>query len=302
MEKCIFTYNPQSGKGKIAKHEKEIVSMLSQKYDVKVVLSQYAGHIYDTILAEGENIDLLVVAGGDGTLNEAVNGLCHLTKKPKLGYIPTGTVNDVAHSLKIPRSIKGAVKNILNGDSFWHDIIKINERYGIYVCCAGLFTETSYATDQKFKKKMGKLAYAFHGIKRVFSTPAFDVEINYNNGQIAQKCSLLMILNSKNVAGFPINRRAKLNDGQVDVVIIKNKGDKIGGKGFWGVVKLFLFGIRKKSNNNYKHLLLNEFDIKTEDSTIINLDGEKICNGSFHVQIIKQGIEIIVPKKFTKNN
>lgn len=301
MKKCIFAYNPQSGKGKIAKHEKKIVEMLSQKYEVEVVLSKYAGHIYDTIIERGEEIDLLVLAGGDGTLNEGVNGICHLTKKPRLGYIPAGTVNDVAHSLKIPRSIKGAVKNILNDNIFAHDAIKVNDRYGIYVCCAGLFTETSYATDQKSKRKMGKLAYAFHGIKKVFSTPAFNVKLRYDRGELEQKCSLLMLLNSRNVGGFPINRHARLDDGLVDVMFIRNKRSVVGGIGFLGVVNLFLFGVKDKSNKNYKHLLLDKFDIEIDENTVINLDGEKVCKGNFHVQMIKQGVDIIVPQKFTKN-
>lgn len=302
MEKCIFAYNPHSGKGKVAKHEKEILEKLSTKYDVELVLSQYPGHIYDTILEKGESVDLFVVAGGDGTLNEAVNGICHLSKKPKLGLIPAGTVNDVAHSLKIPRTIKGAVKNILNGETFAHDAIKVNDRYGIYVCCAGLFTETSYATNQESKKRIGKLAYGFHALKKLFSTPAFNIKLNYNGQEINKKCSLIMILNSKNVAGLPINRRAKLNDGLIDVVLIRNKRKKVGGIGFWGVVKLFLFGIKEKSNKNYTHLLLDEFDIETDSDTVINLDGEKICKGNFHLKTVKGGVNIIVPNKFIKKN
>lgn len=301
MEKCLFVYNPQSGKGKIAKYEKYILEKLSLKYEVALVLSKYSGHIYDTILKQGENVDLLVVAGGDGTLDEAVNGICHLNKKPRLGYIPAGTVNDVARSLNIPRTIKRAVDNILNGEVFAHDVINVNDRYGIYVCCAGLFTETSYATEQKSKKKLGKVAYGLHALKKIFSTPAFNVQLSYGENKIIKKCSLIMILNSRNVAGFPINKKARLNDGLVDVVLIGNKKDIVGGVGFWGVIKLFLLGIKSKSNKNYTHLLLNEFDINTEDNTIINLDGEKICNGGFHIKMIKEGVNIIVPKKFIKN-
>lgn len=302
MEKCIFAYNPNSGKGRIAKVEGKIVQMLSTKYEVEVVLSQYAGHIRDVILQRGEGVKLFVVAGGDGTLNEAVDGLARLKNKPLLGYIPAGTVNDVAHSLKIPRSIKGAVKNILNGAVFSHDIIRVDDRYGIYVCCAGLFTETSYATTQTSKKKIGKLAYCFHGIKKVFTTPAFNVKLIHNDEEIEQKCSLIMMLNCKNVAGFPVNRRAILNDGKIDVMLIRNKRDIIGGIGFWGVVKLFLLGIRPKSDRNYKHYLLDEFDIEIDSNTVINLDGERVCEGSFHIKMIKEGVDIITPEKFIKKN
>ena len=297
MKKCIFAYNPQSGKGKIAKKEKFIIDTLSQKYDVELVLSKYAGHIYDTIIEKGESVDLFVVAGGDGTLNEAVNALSRLRKKPLLGYIPAGTVNDVAHSVGIPRNIKKAVKNILEGVPFAHDTIKVNDRYGIYVCCAGLFTETSYATTQTSKKKIGKLAYVFHGIKKVFSTPAFEVKLRAEDKEIEKKCSFFLMLNSRYVGGFPVNKRARLNDGLIDVVLISNKRDTISGMGIWGVLKIFLLGIKNKSKRNYTYLVLDKFDLDVASDTVINLDGEKACEGSFHCEMIKEGIEIIIPKK-----
>ena len=140
MEKCLFIYNPESGKGKIKSKEDFIVSRLSKKYDVEVVHSQYAGNISKVLLERGEEFALIVGAGGDGTLNEIVDCIMRLDKKPLLGYIPSGTVNDVAHSLYIPRNAKKAVDCILNGQPYSHDIMKINDRYGIYVCAAGLFT------------------------------------------------------------------------------------------------------------------------------------------------------------------
>lgn len=304
MEKCLFVYNPISGKGKIAKKKDKIVAMLESKYQVDVVTSQYAGHIGEIILEKGEDYHLIVVSGGDGTLNEVVNSLARLNKKPVLGYIPTGTVNDVAHSLYIPRNISKAAQNILHGEIFKHDIFKMNDRYGIYVCCAGLFTETSYATNQRAKKKIGKIAYAFHGIKKVFSTPAVKLTLKYDGGEIDGKFAFMLFLNSRSVAGMRINRNALLNDGFIDVVLVKSKNDIVNMGAVSRVAFVFLRGITNKKYKGIINLKLSNFNVTTTSDTIINLDGEKIGEGSFNFNVIKEGIEIIVPslKKLNKNS
>ena len=301
MERCLFVYNPQSGRGKIAKNEKMIVSMLSKRYDVEVARSEYVGHI-EKIILNTNDIDLLVVAGGDGTLNETVNALMHLEKRPKLAYIPSGIVYDVAHSLEIKKNINKAIKNILLGQEFKHDVFKMNDRYGIYVCCAGLFTETSYATSQVQKRKMGRIAYAFHGVKKIFSTPAVKLKINYDGGEIEDKFALMLILNSRSVAGFMINRKARLNDGFVDVVLVKSKKDRVGFGAVCHVAMFFLKGLRKRSSKHTTVLRLDKFKVVTNDETIINLDGEKIGAGSFEFSVKKEALNIIVPniKKLIK--
>lgn len=296
MEKCLFLYNPQSGKGKIAKKENEIVKMLSEKFDVKVCRSQYAGNIGEIVLKDGENFDVVVVAGGDGTLNEVIGSVIKLNKKPKIGYIPSGTVNDVAHSLGIPKNIKKAVNIILHGQSFQHDIFKVNDHYGIYVCCSGIFTESSYATNQSQKKKIGKIAYWFYGAKKLFTTKSLNLKLKYEGGEIEGKFAIMLIINSKNVAGFKVNKKAQLNDGLLDVVLIRSKKGKVNIPAIIRVAKFFLCGVPKKSKKNSEVVRLDKFTVETTDDTVINIDGERADKGSFTCEVIRNGVEILVPK------
>lgn len=296
MEKCLIVYNPQSGKGKFAKNEKYIVSKLSEKYEVEVCYSTHRGHIGEIILEKGEQFSLLVVAGGDGTLNEAVNSICRISKKPVIGYIPTGTVNDVAHSLGIPKHIKKAVKIILDGKEFRHDTFKMNDRFGIYVCCSGFLTDTSYATSQTNKKKMGKIAYGLYGIKKIFSTKSIRLKINFDNCEIEGNFAVILIINSKNVAGFRVNKRAVLNDGTVDVALVRARKKRVRFIEALRVGLLFLKGLPKKSKKNVLIFHLNKFSVETPPETIINMDGEKIGNGSFTFETIKEGVTIKVKK------
>ena len=297
MKKCLFAYNPQSGKGKIVKREKYIVDSLSQKYEVTVLRSEYIGHIGEYISMHGEEFDTIVVAGGDGTLNETINSVVRLSKTIQIGYIPCGTVNDVAHSLNIPRNVKKALKVILDGKVFLHDIFKCNDRYGIYVCCSGIFTEASYATSQSSKRKVGKLAYGLHGIKKIFSTNSFDIKLSYENGEICEKCCLMLILNSKNVAGFKPNRHAVLNDGKVDVALVKAKKNRVRLCDILRVAKLFLFGLPKKSSKNIQVFKLSSLKVETGDDLAINIDGESLEKGSFELRVYKQKIAIFVTNK-----
>ena len=290
-------YNPYSGKGKIAKNEKYIMEKLSEKFEVNLIRSEYAGHMGDVIRQQGENYDVIVGAGGDGSLNEIVDAVMSLTKRPRIGYIPAGTVNDVAHSLYIPRKIKKAVDNIINGKPFSHDVMKVNEKYGIYVCCSGLFTESSYSTDQKKKKKMGKIAYALHGIKKVFSTPSVKLKLSYEGGEIEGQYAIMLIINSRYVSGMRMNKNAVLNDGIVDVMLVESKKEIVNLAAVARVLKLFVRGVKHNSKKKVHHFSLDKFRIDTTDSTVINLDGEKIGAGSFNCQVVKAAVEIIVPKK-----
>lgn len=303
MEKCLFCYNPISGKGKIKKKENYIIDRLKSKFDVEVLRSQYAGHIGDEIKARGQEFDVIVGAGGDGTINEIINAVMNLEKKPKVAFIPAGTVNDVAHSLYIPTKIKKAVDNILQGKTFAHDVMKINERYGIYVCCEGLFTESSYATGQDIKKKMGKIAYVFHGAKKVFSTDALHLKVSYEGGEMEGRFAIILVNNSRYTAGMKINKRACLNDGLFDVVLVESKKDRVNIGAVIKVELMFLRGIEHYIHKKgFHHFQTSCFKVESKDNSTINLDGEKIDSGSFECNMIKEGVNIIVPKpeKLTK--
>ena len=293
--KCLFVYNPKSGKGKFKKKEEYIVKKLSQKFStVDVIQTERAGHAKEIAEKACGKYDVLVCAGGDGTLSEVVGGVAEKEKAPLLGYIPAGTVNDVARSLSIPKKLDKALDHIINGKPFTHDIFKAGKCYGIYVCCAGLFTETSYATGQSNKRRLGKIAYVLHGARKMFTTKAMPIKLCYEGGEIEEKSAFLLISNSRYTASFPINRRADLKDGLVDVVLIKERKEKVSLSGIGKVLSLFLFGLAKRSKKGVTRLQLSSFDIQTSENSAINIDGEYAFNGSFHFEVIKGGVKILL--------
>ena len=126
--KCIFIYNPNSGKGKIAKKLSYIVKKLRTKYEsVDVYATKAKGDLTKKVTEVADEYDCIVFSGGDGTFNEVLRGIGEMEQLPLLGYLPGGTANDIAHSLGIPRnSVRGALKVILKGRRELLDCMRVN--------------------------------------------------------------------------------------------------------------------------------------------------------------------------------
>lgn len=300
--KCIFVYNPESGKGKIKKYRDYILKELATKYgEVDCVETRHAGDATELARNACGIYDYFFVSGGDGTINEVVNGFGENENAPILGIIPSGTVNDVAHSLHISKNLKKAVKNLVEGEIFEHDIFKVNDRYGIYVCCTGLFSKTSYDTARYTKKRLGKFAYFLRGVKEVVSTKPTKLELQVNGEKLKRNCAMLLIFNSRSTAGFNVNKNALLDDGVVEIVVFHSHKKSIWIFDILRAVRFFLFGVKsilKSKNVTYRQA--SNFTIKLAEDTIINLDGEKSGKGTFDFSVINKGLKILIPKK-TKN-
>jgi len=242
--------------------------------------------------------DVIVVAGGDGTINEVINAIANKPVRPKLGIIPTGTTNDLAHSLKIPKNINKALNIITNNYTIKHDIFKVNQNYGIYVCAFGIFTNATYLTSQQDKRKLGILAYFKYGIKDIFKGKAFPLTLKFNNTEITNNYALCIIANSKYVAGHKINKKHNPSAGYVTIALIKNKKNKVSLYSLLTIAKLFLFGINSLRHSKKCCILkINKFSATIPENITTNLDGEKGTNGSFNFKVLNKHVEIFVNKK-----
>ncbi len=294
---CIYIFNPTSGRQKNSKFRDYVADELKKTFEkVDIRPTQKAGDA-EMFAREACGVyDVLVVSGGDGTMNEVINGVANQENRPKIGYIPTGTTNDLAHSLKIPKNVKRAVEIIKKGNSTTHDIFKVNERFGIYVCAFGLFTSTSYAASQKSKKKLGRLAYFATGAKQLFTSKPFPLAIKFDNVTITGNFVLGIIANSRYVAGYKINKMANCNDGFVNLILLRTSAQKfITPTSLFRVFRAFLFGMQSLRHNKKCTILkLNKFHVDVSKSTTINLDGEKGLKGSFDFEVLPQHVQIFV--------
>lgn len=300
MQKCLLLYNPHGGKGKFEKYKTQILQSLSTCFSkVDVVATQYAGHATQVATAACGVYDCLVVAGGDGTLHEVVNGIAQQPQQPILGILPCGTVNDVARSLSIPANLRKAVEVIAQGNVLAHDIFKFNNTYGIYVFCAGVFTDASYQTKQSAKRKIGKLAYVSYGLQQLFHAKPVRVCLQTEDVCLKENVALMLVINSKSVAGIRLHRMAQVDDGEVDVLLVKSqaKSEQLSLKDILHSMQVFTKGVlRSGKSKHVVHVKMSQGYFSIQNGTI-NIDGEKVEDTEGEFRVIKQGVRIYTPNK-----
>lgn len=296
--KCIFIYNPKSGKGKIAAHLNYIITELNKKFEQVDIHETISGE--DAIKCAKESCalyDVIIFSGGDGTFNDITCGVASQEKRPILGYIPSGTVNDIARNLKIPRNIKRAIKIILEGETVKHDVGLINDTYFMYVVAIGTFTGVSYRTKHDTKKMFGRLAYAFDGLKDLLNPSLSRITLKTESGIIIQESPLVLVLNSISVGGIPFNKNGHLNDGKFDVLLVKKDLTR----GLFNIAKLFIMGLLKIRRKKYvTHVKASSIDIILKNDPIWCVDGEEGPRGSVHIQNLHNHLTIYIPKKRNK--
>ena len=179
MEKrLLFVVNPYAGRGEIRGKLLEVIQLFSGAgYTVTVHPTTGPGEIQKLLARCGTEYDMVVASGGDGTLNETVSGLMELERRPLLGYIPAGTVNDTATNLQLPRNILKAARVAVEGTVFPCDVSSFNSRWFLYVAAFGLFTDVSYDTPQQQKQTLGRLAYLLRGVRALSEVKTYHVRV-----------------------------------------------------------------------------------------------------------------------------
>ena len=167
--------------------------------------------------------DLVVCCGGDGTLDEVVNGMMRREDRPAIGYIAAGSTNDFGRTLHIPMNIKRAAVKAVTGEAFTCDVGKLNDEYFVYVAAFGIMSAVTYETDQRYKNILGYLAYVLSGIKELSSITSYPMKVTTDNETVEGEYLFGMITNSESVGGFKsiTGKNVHLDDGLFEVTLIR---------------------------------------------------------------------------------
>lgn len=303
--KCVIIHTPHAMKSKIGHYKSYIRDKLFQKFDVVDFWeSKYRNHTSILASEACQKYDCIIALGGDGTFNEVLNGIAEKENKPTVGFLPCGTVNDLARSLGISRKLNKALDVILEGKTFKHDVFKVNDRYGIYVVAAGLLTGSSYIAGQENKRRYGWYAYAYEGIKELFRKNRMTMKLECDGQIFEGNFAFMFLSNSNSIAGMPVNKNADLNDGLIDVVLMRQFGFlKITNLiSVIRLIKLFLLKIKKiKTGKYFVHIRAKNVTVYNYTSAKLNVDGEYGGNENLvNLTMLKEEIEIFVPNKNKK--
>ncbi len=224
MKKMYFITNLRAGKNAIrGKLAAVIDTFTAAGYEVTVRTTQ--GPKDATAAAEYAcltgDYDLVVCSGGDGTLNEVVQGLMHSRNPLPVGYIPCGSTNDFGRSLKISADIEEAAQQIVTGHPFACDIGSFNSRNFLYVAAFGAFTEAVYETPQNVKNVIGHMAYLLHGLTLIPSIRPLHMKIEYDGKVVEDDYLYGMVTNSASVGGMLKLNNFRLDDGMFEVMLVR---------------------------------------------------------------------------------
>ncbi|MCM3789792.1 diacylglycerol kinase [Domibacillus indicus] len=271
-KRARIIYNPTSGRELFRKHLPEALEKLEKAgYETSAHATTGEGDATEAArIATERKFDVVIAAGGDGTLNEVVNGLAGQEHRPKFGVIPMGTTNDFARALHIPRDIQGAIDVITAGETIPVDVGRMNERYFINIAGGGRLTELTYEVPSKLKTMLGQLAYYLKGIEMLPSIKPTDIRIEYD-GEVFEGESLLFLIGLTNsVGGFEkLAPDSSVNDGLFTLIILK----KTNLAEFIRIASLALRG----DHLNDPHVIYTKASrirVQSSEPLLINLDGE----------------------------
>ena len=296
-QKLLFLYNANAGKGRIKAKLSDVVEMFCRAdYEITIYATAAPEEATKIVQERGNEYDVVVCSGGDGTINEVITGLMSLEEKPLCGYIPAGTVNDFASSLKIPKRPDKAAEVIVNGNIYACDIGSFNKRYFNYIAGFGAFTEVAYETPQSIKNSLGKMAYFLDAVKRIPQLRGYQMRVEYDNKVLEGEYIFGMICNSKSVGGFPLEGKKyhmRLDDGLFEMVLIRMPNTAI-------ELERTLNGLiaRNIDSPYIDAVRAKNVHISCLDEVAWTLDGE---NGGVHREVDihcnKRAIQIFSPKK-----
>ncbi|MBO4854388.1 MAG: diacylglycerol kinase family lipid kinase [Oscillospiraceae bacterium] len=294
MKKLLFIVNPRAGKNKSRAPLFDAVSRFSAAgYLVHVYTTQKRGDATAAAAKLGGQFDAVVCAGGDGTLNETVAGLMTLPERPPVGYLPCGSTNDFAASLRIPVRIEKAAEAVVDGVPYPLDIGLHNGRYFAYVASFGAFTRASYTASQSTKNTLGHFAYVLEGLNSLDTLRPYRCRVIADGEIIEGDFIFGAVCNTTSLAGMvKLNpARVDMNDGKFELLLLQSPKTAL-------EVQNLIVALTSMEYDYpgvyFRHV--REVSVETEEELPWSLDGE-YAPGAQRVEIrnIPGAVQLLLP-------
>lgn len=223
-KRLLLIMNPYAGQKTGKRHLADILELFCRAdYIPTVFMTTDIGSGYALAKQYASNADLIVCVGGDGTFNEVTSGVVDSGAAVPIGYIPCGSTNDFANSLKLNKNLLRAAQDILDGTPKNHDIGRFGKRYFCYVASFGAFTRASYATPQNLKNVLGHAAYILEGIKDLPNIRPIRMRVETDDQVFEDDYVFGAISNSTSLGGVLTLAPdvVDMNDGLFELLLVK---------------------------------------------------------------------------------
>jgi len=272
-KKLLFICNAHAGRQLIQTNMYHVLDTFEANgYETTIRITQQSKDPTHIIEEMPDDVyDLLVCCGGDGTLDEVINGIMRRGIQIPIGYIAAGSTNDFGRTINIPKSIKQAALTAVSGEEFICDVGKLNDEYFIYVAAFGILSSITYETNQKYKNMIGYFAYVLSGIAELSSVKSYNMKFVLDDDTVSGEFLFGMVSNSESVGGFKgiTGKDVSLNDGVFEVTLIRKP------KLFVEVQGIISALLTHKKENKYIYTAkTREIHIKCSEPMTWNLDGE----------------------------
>jgi len=289
MNKVKFIYNPYSGENSILNNIDKVIKIHQKKgYTIipyRISMEFNIDRAFEDI---DDNYKYILIAGGDGTVDTVVNCMKNRGLDIPIAILPVGTANDFAKFIGMPSNIEKACKQILSTEVKKIDLGKINDKYFLNVASMGLFTDISQKTDVNLKNTMGKLAYYIKGIEQLPNFRKLKVKVRSEKSYFDGDIYLMFIFNGQTAGNLNFAYKAQVDDGLLDVIIIKaiNPVDLFG---------LFINMLKGDHLNNSSiiYFKTDKLEIECNEDITTDIDGEKGPDFPLRITCIKHGLKIL---------
>ena len=243
-------------------------------------------------VSEAGQADLLIAAGGDGTLNEVVHGLMDLSEaeRPRLGIVPLGTANDFANGCGIPRDPKKALSLCMQGEAVLIDVGKANDHWFINAASSGFGAEVTATTSPELKRLLGPAAYTVMGAILAINLHHYQGRLILPDREITGSGPVAIVGNGSLAGGgIQIAPRAHIDDGLLDVLVVRQ------------VPPTALLAAARElqqlppDGEYISYLQTPWLEVHPEEATPVNLDGEPLSFSTVRYEAVPKAIQLILP-------
>ena len=293
MKRAVLLYNASAGKGKIEKNIDRIVEIFLQSdYDMQPLPIRFGTKPFDWCA----DIDLAVIAGGDGTINYVVNAMMQKGLSIPLGIIPAGTANDFAGALGMSNNILRSARQIAQGEVEMIDCGKVEqmgsdkEIYFVNIFSFGIFTTTSQRTPEELKHRIGKMAYLVAAFKELRNIHGIPLTITCDSEAFYYPTLLGLVFNGETAGRMPLARKSSLRDGVFDCIFLRKRSPVVSA----GDMLLYMIGIKTRA---VKYLRTSQLTLVTPMDEATDVDGQRGGQFPMRLSCLHGALKIVCPKE-----